>query len=73
MSPGTSPSFGRCSSLAANIAWKVAGGGGRDRGRGAGRGKGSCTEAEEARRGSGGDGDCAGWKKLPPFEARGGI
>lgn len=26
MSPGTSPSFGRCSSLAANIAWKVAGG-----------------------------------------------
>lgn len=40
------------------------------------RKKGSCTVEERRRRKQGevcGDGDCAGWKKLPPFEARGGY
>lgn len=69
MSSGTSPSFGRCSSLAANIAWKVAGGGGKRK-----RRRGGKVLVRLRRRKQGevcGDGDCAGWKKLPSFEARG--
>lgn len=47
----------------------------RGKWRGEGK-KGSCTVEERRRRKQGevcGDGDCAGWKKLPPFEARGGY